>query len=144
MIEFTEEVFDGALMRKFLNGTIVWKKRDEEQYYLSFDNRPEDFRYNNIEDVGLLQPINAETKAEVDRLNALQAVHNNALEIIYQKGDKVVVVSPERPGNPCIMTLELFNSLTEEEITAFNEPDEEREVDNPLCVIREDVGLVIW
>ena len=161
MVEFTdEEVVNGALMNKYINGKIVYKDWEDPdfidgmpvykepgavQYYVD-PGEPTEFHYGNIEEIEYLQPIDAETKAEVDRLNAMQAVHGGKLQVICQRPDgELIVVSPSQKDNPCSLPVELYNSLTPEEVECFAERHDPRDITSPLAVMRDiDAGIVIW
>lgn len=160
MTKIEEEVFNGALMNKYIGGKIVYKDREDpdfidgmpvykqpgtEQYYISPADLS-DFHFGNIEEIEYLQPIDAETKAEVDRLNALQAVHGGKLQVICQRSDgELIVVSPMQADNPCSLPVELYNSLTPEEVECFAERHDPRDITSPLAVMRDiDAGIVIW
>ncbi len=160
MTEFTEEVFNGALMNKYINGKIVYKDREEpdyidglpvykepgaEQYYVNPGDLS-DFHFGNVEEIEELKPIDAETKAEVNRLNGLQALHGGKLQVICQRPDgELVVVSPAQTDNPCSLSVELYNSLTPAEVECFAERHDPRDLTCPLAVMRDEIaGIVIW
>ena len=161
MVEFTdEEVVNGALMNKYINGKIVYKDWEDpdfidgmpvykehgtERYYVGPGDLS-DFHFGNVEEIEELQPIDAETKAEVDRLNVLQAVHGNKLQVICQRPDgELIVVSPSQKDNPCSLPVELYNSLTPVEVECFAERHDPRDITSPLAVMRDKAaGIVIW
>ena len=160
MTEIEEEVFNGALMNKYIGGKIVYKDWEAPdfidgmpvykepgpvQYYVAL-GEPTEFHYGNIEEIEYLQPIDAETKAEVNRLNELQAVHGGKLQVICQRPDgELIVVSPCQKDNPCSLPIELYNSLTPEEVECFAERHDPRDLTSPLAVMRDvDAGIVIW
>lgn len=160
MTEFAEGILNGALMNKYINGKIVYKDREDpdfidgmpvykelgtERYYVGPADLS-DFHFGNIEEIEELQPIDAEAKVEVDRLNALQATHGGKLQVICQQSNgELIVVSPSQKDNPCSLSVELYNSLTPEEVECFAERHDPRDITCPLAVMRDiDAGIVIW
>ncbi|MPM44384.1 hypothetical protein SDC9_91062 [bioreactor metagenome] len=76
----------------------------------------------------------------------LQAVHGGKLQVICQQPDgELIVVSPSQKDNPCSLSVELYNSLTPEEVECFAERHDPRDITSPLAVMRDiDAGIVIW